>query len=283
MSKTIQIDLSLDSYKDFFDREWFANRTEQTRGTALYQPVFDLGAAWRCTANTHVLPWLLVRMVHNAIEMNLNTTEPFGKRYITDVRNLLVQRMGDSLRNMQKKRLQSELDAIYDKACAITAEVSLGAPDATWQKMLENSEFRFALVGSQRLCYGALYYAYEDFVARCVGLARGRIGGRMFRRKHFQTAITAEFGTAVCAKCWDDGDVSLARLSRHALAHNGCRVTEEFKAASIAASNSLVVEGGEIQIMAADTTALFHLLRDRADDLMAAALQHPGIGSSRKD
>ena len=282
MGKTVHIEVLLDSYRDFFDRDWFEKRTEDTRGTALYQPVFDLGAAWRYAANTHVLPWLLATMVQGATEMNLSTTEPFGKRYVTDMHNLLVERMGDSLRNMQRKQLQRELDAIYDKACAITVTVSVGMPDLMWQRMLQNSEFRFALVGSQRLCYGAVYYAYEDFVTRCVGLAKGQIDYRMFRQKDFQREITTEFGDVVCATCWDDVDINLARVTRHALVHNGCRVTSEFREASRTATNALVVENDEIQIMAPDTTTLFRLLKNRADRLIAAALKHSKIGALRE-
>jgi len=277
MSKNVQIELRLDLYRDFFDRDWFEKRTDETRGTSLYQPVFDLGAAWRYAANTHVLPWLLATMVQGATEMNVNTTEPFGKKYIADVRNVLVERMGDSIRNMQRKRIQRELEAIYEEAYAITVTARASAPDMMWQNMLQNSEFRFALVGSQRLCYGAIYYAYEDFLTRCVGLAKGITDFRLFRRADFQREITAEFGAAVCDQCWDNVDINLARVTRHALVHNGCRINREFNEALKAVKRPLEVSDDEIQIMAPDTSSLFHLLKDRASQLITAALQHPNI------
>jgi hypothetical protein len=143
MSKTFHIELHQDSYKSFFDHEWFEQRTEETRRTPLYQPVFDLGAAWRFAANTHALPWLLATMVQGATEMNLNTTEPFGKKYVADVRDVLLGRMGDSLRNMQRKRMQQELDAIYEETSKITVAAEAAAPDMMWQNFLGNSEFRF--------------------------------------------------------------------------------------------------------------------------------------------
>ena len=136
MGKNIHIEIRLDSYRGLLRPGLVRKRTEETRGTVLYQPVFDLGAAWRYTANTHVLPWLLATMVQGATEMNLNTTEPFGKKYVADVRNLLVERMGDSLRNMQRKRMQKELDTIYEQTSAITVPPGVLAPDAMWQNML---------------------------------------------------------------------------------------------------------------------------------------------------
>jgi hypothetical protein len=216
-------------------------------------------------------------MVQGATEMNLNTTEPFGKKYVADVRDVLVGRMGDSLRNMQRKRMQQDLDAIYEETSKITVAAEAAAPDMMWQSFLGNSEFRFALVGSQRLCYGAIYYAYEDFLARCVGLARKEPEYRMPRRPQFQKDFTAAFDATVCDQCWDHPVVNLARVTRHALVHNGCRVTDEFKEAVKAAKYLFVVEDDEIQIMAPDTSTLFRLLKDRAALVISAALSHPNI------
>jgi hypothetical protein len=181
---------------------------------------------------------------------------------------------------MQQKRMQKELDKIYEEACAITVTAQASAPDMMWQNMLQNKEFQFALVGSQRLCYGAVYYAYEDFLTRCVGLAKRNTDFRLFRRGDFQREITAEFGTAICDQCWDDVDINLARVTRHALVHNGCRVNKEFNEALKAVKavkERLEVSDDEIQIMAPDTSRLFRLLKDRATQLITAALLHPNI------
>ena len=110
-----------------------------------------------------------------------------------------------------------------------------------------------------------------------MGLAKGETGYRWFRRADFQTDIIAAFGTAICDQCWDDVDVNLARTARNALVHNGGRVTNEFTEALKAAKCPPVVDDGEIQIMAPDTSSLFHLLKDRATQLIAAALLHPNI------
>ena len=279
MKKTIEIELRLDSYKDFYDRAWFEKWTGETRGTALYQPVFDLGAAWRYAANTHVLPWLLATMVQEATEMNLNTTEPFGKKYVAHVHERLVKRMGSSLRKAQQHLLRKELDVIYEEveAAAVAVAPHRFVPDATWQMMLQNSEFRFALIGSQRSCYGAVYYAYEDFLTRCVGLAKREPDYRWFKRQVFERDITDQFSTAIRQQCWDDSDIQLARLARNALVHRGCRVDDEFREAQKAATHPLVVCDDEIQIMAPDTSSLFRLLKDRATVLISTAVQHSNI------
>jgi hypothetical protein len=277
MDKNISFEPRMDAYQKFFDGEWFEKRTTETVGTVLYQPVFDLAAAWRYTGNVHFLPWLLATVVQHATEMNVNKTKPFGKTYVSVVHRRLVKQMGSSLRKAQQQRMQKELDSIYEDVKGIGVVPKKLMPDMMWQKFLQNSEFQFALVGSQRLCYAAVYYSYEDFLTRCVGLARTEPEYRMPRRSQFQKDFTGAFDAALCAQCWTDKKVNLARVTRHALVHNGCRVTDEFNKALKAAKCPLVVDDGEIQIMAPDTSSLFHLLKDRATQLITAALQHPNI------
>jgi hypothetical protein len=277
MTKNVRVEPHLESYRSFFDHAWFGKWTEETTGTPLYQPVFDLGFMWRCSANTHLLPWLMATTIQQTIERKTNMAEPFGKKYVSAVQQRLAKRMGSSLRKTQRHRMQVELDKILREVSAVMAIPDLLPPETMWQSFLQNSEFQFALVGSQRLCYGAIYYAYEDFLTRCVGLAKGKTDYRLFRQKDFQKEIAAEFGSTVCDQCWDDPAVNLARVTRHALVHNGCRVTDEFKEAQKAAKRPLVVCDDEVQIMAPDTSSLFLLLKDRATLLISAALQHANI------
>ncbi len=243
----------------------------------MYQPVFDLGFMWRCSANTHLLPWLMATTIQQTIERKTNMAEPFGKKYVSAVQQRLAKRMGSSLRKTQRHRMQVELDKILKEVSAVMAIPDLLPPGTMWQTMLPNSEFQFALIGSQRLCYGAIYYAYEDFLTRCVGLAKKDPDYRWFKRTVFENDITVQFDVALRQRCWDDPDVILARLARNSIAHRGCRVTDEFKEAQKAVKRPLVLCDDEIQIMAPDTSSLFHLLKDRATQIIIAALHHPNI------
>lgn len=125
MSKNIRVEKHLDAYRSFFDHAWFEEWTEKTDGTSLSQPVFDLGFMWRCSANTHILPWLLATVVQGAVEMNVNTTEPFGKKYVSAVRDRLVGQMGTSLRKAQRRRMQTELDKMFKSVSAVMAALGL--------------------------------------------------------------------------------------------------------------------------------------------------------------
>jgi hypothetical protein len=59
---------------------------------------------------------------------------------------------------------------------------------------LTNHEMRFVLWGSQRLCYAAIYYSYEDFLTRCVGIAKADPDYQMPRRPAFSKDLSDGFG-----------------------------------------------------------------------------------------
>lgn len=103
MSKTIFVDTRLEAYQSFFDHAWAKQIMDLADGTKLDQPVFDLCAAWRGAANTHLLPWLLATQVQSATEMRVNSSKPFGKKWVSVVRDKLVAAMGDSLRHMHAR------------------------------------------------------------------------------------------------------------------------------------------------------------------------------------
>jgi hypothetical protein len=273
MGKTILADTRLESYRSFFDHAWAKSILDVANGTKLDQMVFGLCLSWRSVANTHTMPWLLATMVQGAVDNNLHTSEPFGKKWVSAVREGLVRRMGDSLRHMQRKQLQHVLDELYTEIESIdTRSVTCGC-DAMWEGFLEKSEFQFALLGSQRMCYGALYYAYEHFLVRCVGLAKSDHKYRLPRRREFEQHLTEVFGDDICRECWKDAQINLARVTRNALVHNGCRVTDDLKKMN----HPFPVHDDELQIMAPDTSGLFNLLKDRALRVTEVAIQHPQI------
>jgi hypothetical protein len=90
---------------------------------------------------------------------------------------------------------------------------------------------------------------------------------RMNNAKQFR----AEFGKIFTSELRDycfDGEINVARLVRNALAHNGGRETEELRKEK----HQYHIEGGEIQIIPSNTTALFNLLKERATKVVTEAV-----------
>ena len=166
----------------------------------------------------------------NSIESKLYNEEPFGKKYVSAVKNKLLDKMRTVVRNMLKKDIQKALDEIYEETCAISQiPPEVINIEEIWKNFLGNSESRFFIIGSQRMCYGALYFGYEDFLTRCIGLAKNNSNYRMPNRKKFEEDFTQVFNKDLCVICYNDPQINIARITRHALVHNGCKITKELK------------------------------------------------------
>jgi hypothetical protein len=270
MGKNVLVDQRLDSYKSFFDHAWAEHVMQLSSGKAVSQPVFDLCAMWRAVANTHVMPWLMMQQFEAFAKGMVESHDPFGRKWVTAMRANLVAEMGDKLNNMGRKKLQAALDKVDTRIRTALDEHTLDFDlDKMWSEQLKNYEMQFVLWGSQRLCYGAVYYAYEDFLTRCVALAKSEPDYRMPRRNEFTRDVGDAFGEQVRNRVWCDPVVNAARLVRHALVHNGGRITDEL----LTATHGLEVVEGELQIMAPDTSTLSTELKDRVTYLVDAIVR----------
>lgn len=260
MEKRIVLDERMESYSTFFDHAWSKTIYALASGTAFEEPVFDLARAWKAAANTHVLPWLMADQLKQFYAGVMRTDEPFAIKLVNALLIRLEQRSGGAIPDEIIELLRTLLKETAIEF-GLNRQKIAGAfdPQTAWREFLSLSEFQFSLWGSQRLAYGALYYAYEDFLLRVFTLATGRSNYEI-RSKQFGKDFAQLFGTGLRDACWSDPQVHIARLTRHALVHNGGRLTERLRNLK----HGLRITSGEIQIMAPDTRALFDLLKVRA-------------------
>ena len=138
----------------------------------------------------------------------------------------------------------------------------------------ESHEFQLAIWGSQRICFGAIYVAYEDFVRECIRLA---LGIAKYKPRGGITTIVADaarfFGQPLADDCLNAPEVWHSRLVRNALAHNGGKETDELKQVQ----HGIRVESGLLQIMAPDNRRLFNILKIRAYKLTEKAVLLPNM------
>ena len=93
--------------------------------------------------------------------------------------------------------------------------------------MIGNFEFCVSILGAQRLTYPSLFFAYEDFLASTIKAkkdpnysSKGRNIGLDLKSFSYDT---------LAAYCWNDAEVDLAGLVRHAVAHNSGRLGAELE------------------------------------------------------
>lgn len=272
MEKKISIDDRMDSYKTFFDHEWSKKINRLVDKSKIEQVVFDLATAWKSAANTHAMPWLMAHQLKPFYAGLMKTNGP----YAADVVNALLTRLARESNNSIPVDVIDRLRKILRHIAldvGVKREQIVGEFDAetAWKEFLTQSEFRLSIWGSQRLVYAAVYYSYEDFLVRCFKLASNQKEYRI-RGKDFSKDFAAAFGIPLRDDCWSFADVHVARVTRHALVHNGGRVTSDL----LPLKHDLSIINGEIQIMAPDTRALFEVLKVRAFRLSEEMLRrHP--------
>lgn len=284
------IDPRMDAYKQIFDHKWGERLFTRTKGTALHDITFDLTYAWRLCANTHLFPWLTVDQLRGYSEGEDKGSRRFrNDNHITFVKGLadkIDRRMTRSLKREQRLQLKRCIAAIEQEAHEVNERVKIVFPgQAYWDWLIQNSEFKFSVLGSQRLSYGALYYAYEDFLVSVYKLKAKKAAYRMRRAKEFGDDFAKAFNGALRDYCWTNQKIIIARLVRNALVHANGRFTDELAPyrktffievatddpAPLVVDKFLLV-GKDIQILAPNARFLFDTLKSRVDKLVEEML-----------
>lgn len=271
IKRTIQICVKVEAYEGFFDEEWKQSFLKLVGRSKLREPGYDLIRNWEGASNARQIPWLMVRCVDEVLCKKIEELEPPDCRRIRMMRDKLIdklQRKGEEIRHMFRKRLQAAMEEIDQEASqardAARDQVLSGREDL-WEVLIKEESFYTSLWSSERMCYGALYYSYECFLRECVRINRGEDTKEKRLKDDFRDA----FGQDLANACWSDKKIHIARLTRNALVHNGGRITSQLEKQP----HNFRVEDGEIQIGAPNTTDLYKLLKERAYQLAESCVK----------
>lgn len=270
--RTIYLDRRLQAYESFYDHTWAKRFSELTRGTVLDQPAFDLCVNWKAAANTHRTPWILV----HSLEWQLNGYARDDPTRIGAIvgeleRRLLVE-IGADLPGQARKKLTRAVRKLSDNAIQARTQAhremsAQMSAEAHWSALMGETEFGLSIWGAQRLCYGAVYHAYENFVRQCVAIIVGKSPDWRPGAELVQLAQQA-LGSTVVSQCFSSIEITVARHVRNALAHHGGRITKELEGIR----HNIQVIDGTLQISAPDTRNLFDQLKEPAFSLGQATL-----------
>jgi hypothetical protein len=272
----IRIDDRLESYTTFFDHAWARTIDDLGRGTKLETPVFNLCISWKAAANTCVLPWLMCTSVSD-FSIGFSRGDGLTAFKLIDACAKRLPAEMPGLSNMRRKEMREAIAKLGKELRDTQAEFAAGV-DAKqmWMAFLTgpgSQEFGLGIWGSQRLAYGAIYHAYENFIREAVGLALGDPDYRALKVSVLIADCQRTFGKPIADLCLSDPDVDIARLVRNALAHNGGKETSQLQAVN----HGIMVDSGQLQVMAPHTRQLFDLLKGRAFKLAEKAVTHPSI------
>jgi hypothetical protein len=266
VSKGIFLESRLDAYRSFFDHKWAEDVMQATAGSLFEAPAFNLCAAWRGVANTSAMPWIAFTMFKGFADGLAANHEPFGMKWVKETRNRLVRELRGEITHTKAKLLSNALERIFEELSVGLAQQPYSVDlSEIWSKLLARHELQMAIWGSQRLCYGALYYAYEDFIVQCVGAAKGDASFRVANAGETRKALDATLGASTTDFCWTDPDIEIARLTRNALVHSGGRLTPELSRVP----HGFKVIDGELQITAPRTRSLHETLKSRVSRIVS--------------
>lgn len=266
--KNIIVEMRIEPYKTFFDHKWSDAVLEKAKGSTIYPLVFDLMVAWRGCANTHCLPWIMVHSLKTFGEEFVKNRKPPSLKLLDALSDRVEYELGHNM-NLTTKKKHRQVVTQLAQSMRDEFEQNPETIDVqeVWDQYFTEDEFRMSLWGSQRLAYGGVYYAYEDAVIRCYKAVK-KITDYRIRDNEFKKDFTAAYNRELLEYCWIDDKVQVARIIRHALVHNGGRVTKDLANRT----HDIEVLNGELQIMPTDTKELFDHLKHRATRLVEETL-----------
>jgi len=214
------------------------------------------------------------------VDRNLRYRVSYSDKVIQGLVGKIEARMQYSLNFDQRRKLKSVVAKIEEDAHqAIKAARSATPFDTSgyWDYLTHASEFQFCILGIQRINYGSLFFAYEDFLANVI---RTKEPTYSSKKTPIKDAFTTQFGDQLANYCWNHEEVDLARLVRNALAHNGGRFGKDLRkyqprftdvtgiSAPPIQGELFNLEDGKIQITPDNTKYLFGVLKECVSEIV---------------
>ena len=277
IQRTTYIENRLDAYQGFFDGKWKWSFMQVVRDTKLQEIGFDLVRNWEAASNARALPWVMIKCLEVGEHCQIEEAEPLEIRKIRILKNKLlasIEAQGEPLRPMLRKKIQqavNKIDLEATDALRKTKDQIHESREDLWELLAGVESFHSSLWSSERTCYGSIYYSYEWFLRECVRIKTANTDYRMGRADDFKQDFKQAFGQSLVDSCWNDQQVVIARLTRHALVHNGGRLTDRLGKQP----HPFRIEEDEIQVSAKNTTELYNLLQDRVSQLTENATKMP--------
>lgn len=274
--RKIFIDDRVDSYAHFYDHARARQLDDLTEGTKIEHAVMALCSNWKAASNTMRLPWLTVA-TSSEISLEMAKKHHFAPAFIRKAADVLPDRL--NLRGLRKltagaiiHEIGEGMETAAERARSVLSKESLWKAFFIDKKNRGRHEFQLAVWGSQQIGYGAIYFAYENFIQECVGVAKDDPTYRMKNVEMMKKDVLELLGQAVVDACVTDDRVNIARLVRSDLVHNGGRPGAKLNELQ----HDIIVVDGVLQIHPVDSKQLIELLQDKAYKFAEAVLEKLG-------
>lgn len=263
----IHIDTDLSAYEGFFDRSWAEKALSVVTNTKLEHQMENLCITWKGISHARRLPWLMmyglqVQQEHSndlSIAFPLQVIDLFIQRlsHIIEKRHVSLSPRTQKILREELKNVQDEL--IKDHHQRNSTEVA-GHIKQLWPDFAQLPELAFGLWMSEVNAYTTVYFAYETFLIDSIKVVYPN--EQYLRVQQLKDFFRRTNNEHLQRNYWAHKPIEKARLIRHAVSHNGRKLTSELE--SKFKNELTVTTNKEIVIKARDTTQLYQMLKDKA-------------------
>lgn len=275
LEKRACIDDRLEAYRSFYDHDWSRNLHEQSKSACkLREMVLDLCITIKGIGRTAEIPSIAVTLTESYVtSFKLHQlSDSDSMRLINHLAARIEQEV--VLKPADLMAVKTAMLKIADKARQDVAGMSMPFPkQELWDSMIKvlhndpdhaaKNEFRVGIVACQRICFSGLYFAYEDFLVRCIATKLGR--DIRATDRDFAASCDQALGKSLASQCRGDSKISAAKKVRDALAHAGGRETQKLRDHK---NHGYLVADGIIQILPEDVSGLFQEIKPRITKLV---------------
>jgi hypothetical protein len=268
----IFIDDRMESYRNFFGDDWGQSMEALTAAAPkLDRLVLDLMLDWRGAAYTVSFPAIMLDLFRSFAEGYVNDPEPNTSllRLADSLLAALSQKLPEISADPQlQRKLRETHVAMAAELRDAQSKVRMEFPiDQIWHDYVKHHVYRITIWSSLRICYVAIYNAYDNYVCQCISTANNGLEVQTTPKKNFNAKFKGAFGEQAFQKCWANSDIIIARLARHSLSHAGGRETRKLADRS----HHIHVLDGVLQIAPKDVKELYVTLKDAAYELADVA------------
>jgi len=265
-SHDVLIGMTVRDYGGFHDPEWARMHFDTLASLpALHDAFVDLCFSWDGLSSMQAMP-ALVPVFHGQFVKHLNSERNrWRTQFLEVLRHNLVAEFQAAGRLPDVDIVNGVFSTARMQTLLLDAAGDMGITEDSWKEYIAQPRFRVHIVPLLQQIYAGLVFSYEDFLVRCLGIVSPSRGQRRTGKGDFSLILTEVFkDESLTDYCWGAPDIKVAKLIRHAIAHNGARLTPELKDHA----TSLPMASGQIQPTAAYTSGLHAILKVRVDRLI---------------
>lgn len=274
--KRIFYETDLKAYNSFLENEWTTKIMEDLESHKVLQElIIDLIINWRGASYTTYLPLQTIDHVQSFYEGYQKSDRP--NYNLVRLTEIIIQRFNNKIPEFKvdptlARKMKTEIIKIGSDVNEAFDKVERIFPlEETWNEYLKTPSHQITLWSTQRICYVALFSAFENFIIQSlkIGLSVSSYQINRDTNKDIKTV----FGDQILSKCWANDKIDLIRQTRHCLVHGAGKISAKLKQRK----HNFEIIDDEIQITPTDTKNSYNTLKEAVTIFTKNAKKHPNF------